>query len=80
MLYEPPTRLDQPLLHAGQRRVFDPARQSQPPPEISQVEGKNAQPQSNLVASEPVAGHLPVTCYSMAAHTAPAEFMEVAGV
>jgi hypothetical protein len=27
-----------------------------------------------------VAGHLPVTRYSMAAHTAPAEFMEVAGV
>jgi len=31
MLYQSPTRFHQPLLHAGQRPVFDLARQSQPP-------------------------------------------------
>ena len=80
MLYQSPTGLHQPLLHAGQRPVLDPARQSQPPPEVSQVEGKNAQPKPNLIASESMAEHLPIVHCSMAALTAPAGFMGAAYV
>ena len=50
MLYQPSTCLHQPLLQAGQRPRFDSLRQHQPPPQVAQVVGENAEPQPNFVA------------------------------
>ena len=57
MLYQPAARLHQPLLQAGQRPIFEPAQQSQAPPEVALVVGENAAPQPNLIAAKPVAAH-----------------------
>src|ERR1019366_1130276 len=46
----------QALLQAGQRPGGDPRRQHQPPPQISEVVGDQAQPQPHLVGAEAVAG------------------------
>jgi len=46
----------QPLLQAGQRPGGDPSRQRQPPPQVPQVIGDDAQPQSHLVGPKAVAG------------------------
>lgn len=55
MLDQPPTRLHQPLLQAGQRPVVDFPCQDQPPAQVPQIVGNHAQPQPDLVRAEPMA-------------------------
>lgn len=58
MLDQPPTRLHQPLLQTRQRPVVDLPGKRQPPPEISQVVGDQAQQKPDLVRPESVAAQL----------------------
>jgi hypothetical protein len=51
---QPPTRLDEALLEAGQRPGVDPRRQDEPPPQIPQVVREHAQQQPDLVRPEPM--------------------------
>jgi len=55
MHYQPSSRLHQPLLKAGKRPLSDFLWQHQPPQQIPQVVGKNAEPQPHLIAAKPVA-------------------------
>src|ERR1017187_1633254 len=48
-------RLHQPLLQTGQRPVLGLLRQHQPPPEVSQVVGDEAQPEPHFIRPEPMA-------------------------
>src|SRR5262245_22194467 len=48
-LHQSPTRLNQPLLQAGQRPVIDLLRHHQPPPQVPQVVGQYAQLQAHFV-------------------------------
>jgi hypothetical protein len=50
MLDEPSTGLHQPLLQAGQRPLPDPRGQRQPPPQIPEVIGDEAQPSGTSLA------------------------------
>jgi serine/threonine protein kinase len=54
MFHQPSSGLDQPLLQAGQRPVLNPSRQTQPPPQIPQVVGQQAQRLPHLVGAEPM--------------------------
>jgi hypothetical protein len=56
MLDEPSAGLDQPLLQAGQRPAGDPRRQRQPPLQIAEIIGDNAQPQPHLIGPKAVTG------------------------
>src|SRR5271166_1413667 len=56
MFHRPSSGLHQPLLQAGQRPVLDSLGQSQPPPQIAQVVGQQAQRQPYLVGAKPMAG------------------------
>src|ERR1019366_6509087 len=47
--------LHQSLLQAGERPVLDPSGQRQPPPQIPQVVGQQAQRQPYLVRAKPMA-------------------------
>src|SRR5450756_1555905 len=55
MFHQPSSGLHQPLLQAGQGPVLNPSRQTQPPPQIPQVVGQQAQRQPHLVRAEPMA-------------------------
>jgi hypothetical protein len=55
VLYRPAAGLHQPLLQAGQRPTLDPPGQRQPPPQIPQVVGNQAQPQPYVVRPKTVA-------------------------
>src|ERR1035437_1699859 len=52
---QPPAGLPQPLLQAGQRPVLDLLGQRQPPPQIPQVVGQQAQREPHLVGAETMA-------------------------
>src|ERR1035437_9607913 len=55
MFHQPSSRLHQPLLQTRQRPVLDSLGQRQPPPQIPQVVGQQAQRQPHLVRAETMA-------------------------
>jgi hypothetical protein len=52
---QPSARFHQPLLQARERPVVDSLRQHQPPPQVAQVVGQHAQPESYLTGPEMMA-------------------------
>src|SRR5262245_55167389 len=54
MLDQPAAGLHQPLLQTRQRPVVNPPRQDQPPPQITQVVGDQAQHQADFIRAETV--------------------------
>jgi len=56
MLHQSPSGLHQPLLQTGQRPVLDSSGQRQPPPQIAQIVGQQAQRQPHLIGAKPMTG------------------------